>query len=71
MPTGTHTGGAAIAGPAGMSRQCACGDAIAAGIDARDAQMVWQIAPDAVARSMSSASALASRRRAGDGDDIG
>jgi hypothetical protein len=54
-----------------MSRQCACGDAIAAGIDARDAQMVWQIAPDAVARSMSSASALASRRRAGDGDDIG
>jgi hypothetical protein len=54
-----------------MSRQCACGDAIAADIAARDAQMVWQIAPDDTARSMSSASALANRRRAGDKDDIG
>jgi hypothetical protein len=40
MLTGTHGGGATIAGPAGISRQCACGDAIDAGIDIRDAQIV-------------------------------
>lgn len=62
--TGTHAGGAAIAGPAGISRQCACGGAVDADIDMRDAQIVWQMAPDDAAASMSSASADATTRRA-------
>lgn len=65
MLTGTHAGGATIAGPTGISWQCPCGDAIAAGIDIRDAQIVWQMAPDDAAASMSSASADARIRRAG------